>query len=639
MVGGPIYMSYQGTADVSKIEAPVTIKAYLVCAFAAFGGIFFGYDTGWMSGVLAMPYFITLYTGIHYDYDNKRPIGVDPVDFGLTSSQKSLMTSILSCGTFFGALIAGDIADFIGRRPTIIAGCGLFSLGCILEIASTNQEVLFVCGRLIAGGGVGFISAVILLYLSEIAPRKVRGAIVSGYQFCITLGILLANCVVYSTQNRADTASYRIPIGVQFIWALILGIGLFLLPESPRYHVRKGHLESAAKALSIIRGQGIDSEYIRDELAEIIANHEYETQRIPHTSYIGSWLACFKGSIRHGNSNLRRTLLGSGIQVFQQLTGINFIFYFGTTFFQQLGTISNPFFISLVTTLVNVLSTPLSFWAIEKFGRRFLLVWGALGMIFMQFVTAIIGVTSGRPEDHDDGAVKSMIAFICLYIFFFAVTWGPVAWVLIGELFPLPIRSRGVAISTASNWFWNTIIAVITPYMVGNSPGSANLGPKVFFIWGSFCIMSLLFAYFFVPEMKGLTLEQVDKMMEEVIPRKSAAWVPHTTFAEEMRRINASKVANGGGHPHGVTQQYHQQYNGLHGHPTVPQYSHTPPPQPYTPPPQQWQHSPPPQHYQPTPSPQPYPNTPPPQQYQYGYPPQQYTQQPPQQPFQRQQTY
>lgn len=454
-------MPYQGTADVSKIEAPVTIKAYLVCAFAAFGGIFFGYDTGWISGVLAMPYFITMYTGVLYDYENKRPIGVDPTDFGLTSSQKSLMTSILSCGTFFGAIIAGDIAEFIGRRPTIIAGCALFSVGCMLEIASSNQEVMFVFGRLIAGGGVGFISSVILLYLSEIAPRKVRGAIVSGYQFCVTLGILLANLAVYSTRYRPDASSYRIPIGIQFIWALVLGVGLFLLPESPRYHVRKGHLESAAHALSVIRGQPIDSEYIRDELAEIIANHEYEMQSIPHTSYIGSWLSCVKGSVRQGNSNLRRTLLGCGIQLFQQLTGINFIFYFGTTFFQQLGTISDPFFISMVTALVNVLSTPLSFWAIEKFGRRFLLIWGAIGMIFMQFVTATIGVTSGRIEEHDDGAVKAMIAFICLNISLFAVTWGPVGWVAIGELFPLSIRSRGVAISTASNWFWNTV----SPYV------------------------------------------------------------------------------------------------------------------------------------------------------------------------------
>jgi MFS family permease len=184
-----------------------------------------------MSGVLGMPYFITLYTGIPYDYDAMQPIGVPPTQFSLPSSTKSLMTSILSCGTFFGALIAGDGADFIGRRLTIIIGCIVFCVGCILEIASTNQVVLFVMGRLVSGFGVGAISAVILLYMAEVAPRRVRGALVSGYQFCITLGILLANCVVYATANRNDTGSYRIPIGIQFLWAIILGVGLFFLRE------------------------------------------------------------------------------------------------------------------------------------------------------------------------------------------------------------------------------------------------------------------------------------------------------------------------------------------------------------------------------------------------------------------------
>ncbi|KAK4218578.1 hypothetical protein QBC37DRAFT_437220 [Rhypophila decipiens] len=523
-----------GTSDLARIEAPVTVKAYLICAFAACGGLFFGYDTGWMSGVLAMPYFITMYTGIPFDYATGLPVGVSKEKFGLPSSTKSLMTSILSCGTFFGALIAGDVADFIGRRLTIITGCVIFSFGCILQIASTNQLVLFVFGRLIAGVGVGFISSVIILYMSEIAPRKVRGALVAGYQFCITLGILLANCVVYSTQYRNDTSSYRVPIGVQFLWALILGIGLFLLPESPRYHVMKGQLQAAATALAYVRGQPVESEYIKDELAEIVANNEYELQVVPQTSYIGSWMACFHGSIHKGNSNLRRIILGAGLQMMQQFTGINFIFYFGTTFFTQLGTISNPFFISLVTTLVNVLSTPISFWSVEYFGRRFLLIWGAVGMIAMQYIVAIIGVTAGSATNNDSSAVKAMIAFICINISFFAISWGPCAWVIVGESFPLPIRSRGVGIATASNWFWNCIIAVITPYMVGNEPGSADLGPRVFFIWGSFCMLSLAFAYFLVPEMKGLTLEQIDKMMEEVSPRQSAAWKPTTTFAAEM---------------------------------------------------------------------------------------------------------
>lgn len=532
MAGGTVV---QGTADVARVEAPVTIKAYLICAFAAFGGIFFGYDTGWMSGVLAMPYFITLYTGIPYDYEAKAPIGATAAEFVLPTQMQSLFTSILSCGTFFGALVGGDIADFIGRRITIIIGCLVFSVGCVMQIASTNQEVLFVFGRLIAGGGVGFISAVVILYMSEIAPKKVRGAMVSGYQFCITIGILLANCVVYTSQARPDSGSYRIPIGVQFLWAIILGGGLLYLPESPRWFVKRGRIADAAKSLAFVRGQPEDSDLIKDELAEIVANHEYESSLIPESSYVGSWTACFKGRLSQGNSPLRRTILGAGLQCMQQLTGINFIFYFGPPFLKQLGTIPDPFLISLVTTLVNVLATPFSFYLIERLGRRKLLLGGASFMIISQFIVGAVGVTQGAVEDNNPTAVQAMIAFICLNIASFAITWGPTAWVVVGEVFPLQIRSRGVGISTASNWFWNTIIAVITPYLVGGD--KADLGPKVFFLWGSLCCLSLTFAYFLVPELKGLSLEQADMCMAEVSPRRSAGWKPSHTFAAEMNHV------------------------------------------------------------------------------------------------------
>lgn len=170
--------------------------------------------------------------------------------------------------------------------------------------------------------------------MSEIAPKKVRGALVAGYQFCITIGILMANCVVYATQNRDDTGSYRIPIAVQFLWAIILGGGLFFLPESPRYFVKKGKIEAATKALCSVRGQPIGSAYIQDELAEIIANNEYELSVIPQTGYFASWTSCFTGGLGSANSNLRRTLLGIGLQMMQQLTGINFIFYYGVVFFK-----------------------------------------------------------------------------------------------------------------------------------------------------------------------------------------------------------------------------------------------------------------------------------------------------------------
>ncbi|KAJ7856624.1 general substrate transporter [Mycena leptocephala] len=511
-----------GTTDTSRIEAPVTMKTYLMCVFAAFGGIFFGYDTGWMGGVLGMPYFIQMYT--HKPYP---PAGFDaahlPVDFSLPAWEKSLMTSILSAGTFFGALV-GDVADIVGRRPTIIMGCVVFAVGA----------------------GVGFISAIIILYMSEIAPKKVRGALVSGYQFCITLGILLANCVVFATQNRLDTGSYRIPIGVQFLWAIILGGGLFFLPESPRFWARKGDIEKATLALATVRDQPRDSDYVQDELAEIIANLEFERAHIPQVGYVGSWLACFQGSLFDGSSNIRRTLVGTGLQCAQQFTGINFIFYFGTSFFQTLGTIDDPFLISLVTTLVNVLTTPISFYIIERFGRRRILLIGGSSMVVCQFIVAIIGVAAPNAQikGGNPTAVKAEIAFICLNIASFATTWGPAAWVVVGEMFPLPIRSRGVGMSTASNWFWNCIIGVITPYFV--SADKLNLGPKVFFIWGSTAMLSTAFAYFFVSETKGLSLEQVDQMLVETSPRTSSGWKPHQTWAAAEGKVHDKVESDSG---------------------------------------------------------------------------------------------
>jgi len=528
------------TTDVERIEAPVTMKAYMMCAFASFGGIFFGYDSGYISGVMGMPYFIRLYTGLEIPGADATQAQKDA--FSLPAHDKSLITSILSAGTFFGALIAGDLADWFGRRTTIILGCAIFIVGVILQTASTGLGLL-VAGRLVAGFGVGFVSATIILYMSEICPKKVRGALVSGYQFCITIGLLLASCVDYATQNRLDTGSYRIPIGIQIAWALILALGLFLLPESPRYFVKKGQLEKASHVLTRLRGEPEGSEYIQQELSEIVANHEYEMSVIPQSGYFGSWLNCFKGGLSNPASNLRRTILGTSLQMMQQWTGVNFIFYFGTTFFQALGTISNPFLIGLITTLVNVCTTPISFYTVERFGRRTILIWGALGMLICEFIVAIIGVTAGRLEEHNTSAVSAMIAFICIYIAFFATTWGPGAWVLIGEIFPLPIRSRGVGLSTASNWLWNCIIAVITPYLVGKDKGEANLGAKVFFLWGSLCTACFVYAYILIPETKGLSLEQVDRMLEETTPRTSAAWVPHNTFASEMGMTEKGELA------------------------------------------------------------------------------------------------
>ena len=298
------------SGDVSRVEAPVTVRGYFLCAFAAFGGILFGYDSGYISGVLDMDFFKYQF-GTIGSTDSTAYVDSSGNKYMYSTSQKSTITSILSAGTFFGAIFAGALADWIGRRSTIILGCGVFSVGVALQVASTTVGLL-VGGRLVAGLGVGFVSAIIILYMSEIAPKAVRGAIVSGYQFAITIGILLASCVDYATQNRFDTGSYRIPMSIQFLWAIILAVGLFLLPESPRWYVKYGKLDQATNALSRLRGQPPDSSYIQDELNELVANYEYEMHNMQ-----GAWLDVFRGGWTP-SSNLRRAVVGMAMQMMQQ---------------------------------------------------------------------------------------------------------------------------------------------------------------------------------------------------------------------------------------------------------------------------------------------------------------------------------
>ncbi|KAF1840196.1 general substrate transporter [Cucurbitaria berberidis CBS 394.84] len=501
----------RGSGTLDRVEAPVTLRGYLLCVFAAFGGILFGYDSGYINGVLAMNYFKQEFGGPSTDPDayNGRLY---------KTWEQSLIVSILSAGTFFGALFAGSLADWIGRRSTIITGCGIFSIGVILQVVSTTVALL-VPGRLIAGIGIGFVSAVIILYMSEVAPKAVRGAIVSGYQFCITIGLLLASVVDNATKDRMDSGSYRIAMGMQWLFAIILGTGLFFLPESPRWYVKRNRPEDAARALSSLRGQPADSQYVKDELNELVANYNYEMKHMQ-----AGWIDCFRGGWKP-SGNLRRVLLGMALQMMQQWTGVNFIFYYGSTFFKSVG-LQNAFVISMITTAVNVGSTPISFWTIEKFGRRMLLIYGAIGMLVCEFIIAIVGTV----DEGSKAANTCLIVFTCIYIFFFASTWGPAAWVVIGEIFPLPIRAKGVALSTASNWLWNFVIGFITPYMVNKEYG--NLKTKVFFVWGATCTACVFFAYFLVPETKGLSLEQVDRMLEETTPRNSSKWVPHSTYAD-----------------------------------------------------------------------------------------------------------
>ena len=444
--------------------------AISVGMFVAFGGVLYGYDTGTIGGILAMPYWLQLFSTGTKDAKGNPAI---------TASQSSEIVSILSAGTFFGALTAAPTCDRFGRRLGLMISCVVFTVGVILQTIATAIP-LFVAGRFFAGYGVGMISASIPLYQSETAPKWIRGTIVGSYQLAITIGLLLAAIVDNATHERQDTGSYRIPIAVQFAWAIILFSGMCVLPETPRMYVKRGKVEKAAKSLSRLRRLPIDHPAVVEELSEIQANHEYEM-------VLGkaSWLDCFRGNLG------KRLATGCGLQALQQLTGVNFIFYYGTSFFSNSG-IQNPFIVSLITDCVNVASTFPGLYMVEKWGRRPLLLFGAIGMATCQFIVA--GVGTGASIS-DLPAQRALIAFVCVYIFFFACSWGPCAWVVTGEIFPLKVRAKSLAMTTASNWLLNWAIAYATPYMVNPGAGNANLGAKVFFVWGSFCFICGFFVW------------------------------------------------------------------------------------------------------------------------------------------------
>ncbi|KAG4442475.1 hypothetical protein IFR05_002077 [Cadophora sp. M221] len=502
--------------------------AIFVGLFVAFGGILFGYDTGTIGGIIAMPHWLQTFSTGYKNPDTGLP--------DITASESSLIVSILSAGTFFGALAAAPLSDLIGRRLGLLATLVVFCFGVVLQTISVAIP-LFVAGRFFAGFGVGLISALIPLYQSETAPKWIRGAIVGAYQLAITIGLLIAAVVDNATKDRNDSGSYRIPIAIQFAWAIILGTGLLFLPETPRYLIKVGKDEQAAKSLSRLRRLQVDDPYLIDELAEIKENYEHELQ-IGKSSYSQflTWHTLGK-----------RLLTGCLLQSLQQLTGINFIFYYGTSFFTNSG-IHNPFVVSMITSAVNVGSTFPGLYLVETWGRRRLLLFGAIGMFVSQMIVASAG--TAFPGDSNMPAQKALVAFVCIYIFFFACSWGPVAWVVTGEIFPLGVRAKGLSMTTASNWLLNWAIAYSTPYLVNPGKGNANLQAKIFFLWGGCCLVCAFFVWGMIYETKGLSLEEIDEMYEKVdFAWKSEGYVPTTHFRDHVSGAgdNAEKDKTGEG--------------------------------------------------------------------------------------------
>lgn len=479
-----------------------------VSFFAALDGILFGYDTGIISGTIVFDGFRT---------DMGLPLAVQGhTDSEHTASIVGWIVGSLMLGAAISSLLAGQFAHIIGRKPSIVIGAAASTIGGIIQSSASSVSVLIV-GRVIVGLGIGCVSTVVPIYVAEISPKSIRGSLGTLMNLFVTFGQLSAFCVNLAFDKLSHKQSdWRFSLGIQAVLSFFLLLGLFALPESPRFLISKQRIDEARSVLKRLRqsiqvGQRLKSVRLRSDGSE---SHEYESitnidleildvetelSTYQYQNY-SSWLDL----ITH-KPYLFPLTIGILLQFFQQFSGINAIMYYAPTIFSTIQIDRQV--ASVFTGLVNWLSTFIAVVLIDRVGRRPLLLYGGLAQAIACFIVAILLYAADPQQSHASAA--GVLSMICLFIFNFAYSWGPVVWVLCSEIFPIQIRSKAIATTTMINWLCNFCVSKAVPTAI-----SANgFGTGGVFIWFAVCsLISVIYVFVSVCETMNCTLEQLDRM-------------------------------------------------------------------------------------------------------------------------------
>ncbi|UPK96029.1 hypothetical protein LCI18_006964 [Fusarium solani-melongenae] len=501
-----------GTKSIKVNGADCGAESILLGVVTSIGGFLFGYDTGQISGMLLFEDFINRFA--QGPADDKKWVPII----------QSLVVSLMSIGCLLGSLSGAYTADWWGRRKSLTFGVIVFIIGNVIQITAMNSWVHMMMGRFTAGLGVGNLSVGVPMFQSECSPREIRGAVVASYQLMITIGILVANIINYGVQNIGDSdASWRIVIGLGIAFSLPLGIGILCVPESPRWLASRGDWTAARTSMARLRGMKNDpnNKLVEDDLNEMrkILDQERKAGQ-------GSWAECFVPKTEIPKL-VYRTFLGIAIHFLQQWTGVNYFFYFGATIFKSLGI--DSILTQLILGAVNVVMTFYGLYVVEKYGRRWPLFIGALWQSAWLLIFASVGTAIDPASNRTVGIV--MIVASCMFIASFAGTWGPIAWVVIGESFPLRTRAKQASLATASNWLGNFMIAFLTPLAVDGIKYSYG------FVFCGTNLAAAVIVWFFLYESRMLSLENVDLMygQDHLKPWNSSKWTPPGYITREQR--------------------------------------------------------------------------------------------------------
>ncbi|KAJ2912167.1 hypothetical protein MD484_g8244, partial [Candolleomyces efflorescens] len=454
----------------------------------------------------------------------------------ITPLQKGIMTAVLELGALIGALSAGILADKYSRRYSIIAACLIFILGSSFQTFAHSLPHLFI-GRAIGGLGVGALSMLSPLYMAEISPPELRGSLLALEQLSIVLGVVFGFWTGFVTRNLEGSASWRIPLGVQIGPGVVLALGCLVLPPSPRWLVLRGREGEALRSLAKLRmrpsprvtadredededGDGVD-ELLKIELLEMRVENELIRRRSSAEETSGKKMSGFGSELRawgrlFSKEYRERTWIGVLIMFFQQWSGINALLYYGPTLVQSIGLEGDT--VSLLVSggigIVQFLAVLPAILYIDRLGRKPLLRFGSAMMTFAHLSIALLVILF--QDDWENHRMAAWVAVGGIYTFTAAYgsSFGPIGWVLPSEVFPLSMRSQGVALSTASNWSNNFLIGLLTPVLITYSPSAT------FVIFATSCFVAYLWSTYVVPETANVSLEEMDEVFESGVGRE-----------------------------------------------------------------------------------------------------------------------
>ncbi|AZZ83786.1 sugar porter family MFS transporter [Gordonia alkanivorans] len=479
-------------AQQREIAEQHTAKVIGVTVAAAVGGFLFGFDSSVVNGA------------------------VDSIEsnFGLGKLMTGFAVAIALLGCALGAWFAGRLADVWGRKRVMLLGSALFIISAI-GTAYTQTIPDLLLWRVLGGIGIGIASVIAPAYISEIAPARYRGALASMQQLAITMGIfaaLLSDAILADTAGSASNdlwwglEAWRWMFLVGVVPAVVYGVLALLIPESPRYLVGRNRDEEAARILQTVTGENNPLDRVKEIKLTVKRESKTSIKDITGPSFglhplvwVGIWLA-----------------------VFQQFVGINAIFYYSTTLWQSVGfSESDSFKTSVITAVINVAMTFVAILFVDRIGRRKLLLAGSVGM-FIGLLMACVAFTQqiGEGENISLPDPWGVIALVGanLFVVAFAATWGPVMWVMLGEMFPNRIRGVALGVCTAVNWLANFTISMLFP------PMTEAVGLGIIYGFFAFCAAaSFIYVFKKVEETKGLELEDMDSVAESRLSRVTAA--------------------------------------------------------------------------------------------------------------------